>query len=274
MKNLIQRTISGIIFIAIVIGSILWNQYSFGVAFAIITALSLYEFHKLTNHQEHVEVNTVCSIIGGLLIFTCSYLYATSIFPFQIYLVYGLYLVFTFIAELYRKKEQPLHNWSYLLLGQIFIAIPFSLLNFILFTPVYQPLMLIALFVTIWVNDTGAYIVGVTSSKFGNHRLFERISPKKSWEGFIGGAIFALLSGYIFSLFITELSLLQWLIFSEIIVIFGTFGDLIESLMKRTLHVKDSGNIIPGHGGILDRFDSMLLAAPMIFIYLTILSLF
>ena len=117
-------------------------------------------------------------------------------------------------------------------------------------------------------NDTGAYVVGVT---FGKHRLFERISPKKSWEGFFGGAFFALISGYVFSLIIKDISLINWLIFSEIIVIFGTFGDLIESLLKRTLDVKDSGNVIPGHGGLLDRFDSMLLAAPAIYLFLTVL---
>jgi len=128
--------------------------------------------------------------------------------------------------------------------------------------------MLMAVFVTIWVNDTGAYVFGVT---LGKHRMFERVSPKKSWEGFIGGGLTALLSGYVFSLIVPEISLIQWLIFSEIVVIFGTFGDLLESLMKRTIHVKDSGDVIPGHGGLLDRFDSMLLVAPAIFIYLSFL---
>jgi len=127
---------------------------------------------------------------------------------------------------------------------------------------------LLAVFVTIWVNDTGAYLFGIT---FGKHRLFERVSPKKSWEGFFGGALSALALGYVFSLIIPEISLVECLLFSEIIVIFGTFGDLIESLMKRTVEVKDSGNAIPGHGGLLDRFDSMLLAAPVIFIYLSFL---
>ena len=172
------------------------------------------------------------------------------------------------ILELYRKQTNPVHNWAYFILGQIFIALPFSLLNFILFINDWQPLVLLSVFVTIWVNDTGAYLTGVT---IGKHRLFERISPKKSWEGFIGGAVFALLSGYIFSLLIPGIQLINWLIFSEIIVVFGTFGDLIESLMKRTVGVKDSGDLIPGHGGLLDRFDSMLLAAPVIFIYLSLL---
>jgi phosphatidate cytidylyltransferase len=172
------------------------------------------------------------------------------------------------ISELFRRQENPIHNWAYFILGQVFIALPFSLLSFILFIDGYQPLVLLSVFVTIWVNDTGAYLVGVT---FGKNRLFERISPKKSWEGFVGGALAALASGYVFSLLIPEISLLNWFIFSEIIVIFGTLGDLIESLLKRTIHVKDSGNVIPGHGGLLDRFDSMLLAAPVVFIFLSFL---
>ena len=158
-----------------------------------------------------------------------------------------------------------MNNLAYFILGQLFIALPFSLLCFILYVSDYQSIILLAVFITIWVNDTGAYVSGML---LGKHKLFERISPKKTWEGFIGGAFFALISGYVFSLFIPELNLLQWFIFSEIIVIFGTFGDLTESLMKRTENVKDTGNIIPGHGGLLDRFDSMLMSAPVIFLWL------
>jgi phosphatidate cytidylyltransferase len=202
------------------------------------------------------------------LLFASSFVYASDIWRNSSFSIYGIYVVFVLILELYRKQTNPIHNWAYFILGQIFIALPFSLLNFILFINDWQPLVLLSVFVTIWVNDTGAYLTGVT---IGKHRLFERISPKKSWEGFIGGAVFALLSGYIFSLLIPGIQLINWLIFSEIIVVFGTFGDLIESLMKRTVGVKDSGDLIPGHGGLLDRFDSMLLAAPVIFIYLSLL---
>lgn len=271
MNNFLQRTISGAVLIILIVASILWNKYLFGIVFAVITALAIFEFHRLTNQQKGVCVNPTVAIIGALLLFASSFLYASGILPTIVYLTYLFFAVVVFIAELYRKKEQPIHNWAYFFLGQFFVALPFSLLNFILFVPSYQPIVLLAVFVTIWVNDTGAYLVGMT---FGKHRLFERISPKKSWEGFVGGAVFALISGYVFSLFIPEISLLEWFIFSEIIVVFGTFGDLTESLLKRTLNVKDSGNIIPGHGGILDRFDSMLLAAPIICIYLQLLIFF
>ncbi len=271
MNNFLKRTLSGTVFVILLVGLILWNQYSFGIVFAIITALTIFEFHKLTNHKGQIEVCCSFSIISSILLFICSYLYASAIFPnLKIYLIYILSVVCVLIAELYRKKEQPVNNWAYFLLGQVFVALPFSGLNFILFFPSYRPLILLAVFVIIWINDTGAYITGVS---IGKHRLFERISPKKSWEGFIGGAVFALGAAYVFSLIIPDISLINWFIFAEIIVIAGTFGDLIESLLKRSVGVKDSGNFIPGHGGLLDRFDSILLAAPMIFIYLQLIGI-
>ena len=266
MNNFVKRTISGGIFVAIVVTSILLSPYTFAVVFAVFTALAAHEFHKLTNKPVDIQVNKTVALIGALLLFVCSFVYASGKFQYPVYSFYGLYIVAVFIAELYRKKQNPVNNLAYFILGQIFIALPFSLLSYILFVSDYQPIILLAVFISIWVNDTGAYVTGML---LGKHKLFERISPKKTWEGFIGGAVFALLSGFVFSLFIPELNLLQWFIFSEIIVIFGTFGDLTESLMKRTENVKDTGNIIPGHGGLLDRFDSMLMSAPVIFIWLS-----
>lgn len=268
MNNFLKRTLSGAVFITIIIGSILINEYTFAAAFALITALAVAEFHKITNRLENVSVNSGLAIISSVLLFVCSFLYNSNFIGAKVFSVYGLSLLIVFVYELYRKESNPIHNWAYFVLGQVFIALPFALLTSILYVIEYQPILLLAVFATIWVNDTGAYLVGVT---FGKHRLFERISPKKSWEGFVGGGVFALISGYVFSLFISDLDLVQWLIFSEIIVILGTYGDLTESLMKRTLNIKDSGNTIPGHGGILDRFDSMILAAPAVFIYLTFL---
>lgn len=268
MNNFVMRALSGFLFIALIIGSILFTQYSFVSVFSLICGWSVYEFHKLTNRPLEVDVSFFSSILGAGILFLISYLFASGVVRYPAYSIYGLYVVIVLIAELYRKKQNPVNNWAYFVLGQAFIALPFALLNFILFISDYQPLILLAVFVTIWVNDTGAYLVGVS---IGKHRLFERISPKKSWEGFFGGAAAALISGYVFSLFIPQISLLNWLIFSEIIVVFGTFGDLMESLVKRTVNVKDSGNVIPGHGGLLDRFDSMLLAAPVVFIFLSFL---
>ena len=269
MNNFVQRTLSGALFVSLIIASILLSKYYvFLGTFGIISGLTIREFHKLTNQQKDVSVNGLLGIGGAVLQFVTCYFFANKTLVFPFFLGYGIYIIMALILELYSKKTNPIHNWAYFLIGQILIAIPFSLLNFILFIDGLQPVILLALFATIWVNDTGAYLVGVT---IGKHRLFERISPKKTWEGFFGGAIFTLISGYIFSLYLPQMNLLNWLIFSELIVIFGTYGDLLESLLKRTIDVKDSGNVIPGHGGLLDRFDSMLLAAPVIFIYLSIL---
>ena len=270
MNNFLKRTLSGALFVGIIIVAVLLDSYVFAAIFAIITGSAVWEFHKLTNTQTDVDVNGILSVVGGVILFLTSFFYASDLIRYPVFSIYGLYIIVLLINELYKKKKNPIHNWAYFIMGQMLIALPFSLLNFIAYIDAdhYKPLILLAVFITIWVNDSGAYLVGVT---FGKHRLFERISPKKSWEGFFGGAIAALGSGYVFSLLIPEISLLNWLVFSEIIVIFGTFGDLNESLLKRTLQVKDSGNAIPGHGGWLDRFDSMLLAAPVIFIYLSII---
>ena len=269
MNNFFQRTISGAIFISIIIASILLHSYAFVAVFVVVCIWCVCEFQQLTNTQPNVNVNTWVAAFGGAFLFVCSYLYASGTISYKwIYAIYIIYVMTVFVWELYRKQPNPINNWAYFILGQMYVAVPLSLLNFILFTTDYAPILLLSVFVIIWVNDTGAYLCGVT---FGKHRLFERISPKKSWEGFIGGAIFSLAAGYVFSLFIPEISLLHWFILTEIIVVFGTFGDLSESLLKRTLNIKDSGNAIPGHGGLLDRFDSMLFAAPAVFVYLMFL---
>lgn len=267
-KNLIQRTLSGLIFIGIVIISILWHPCAFGAAFFVATFLGLHEFYKLTYKPQTIEINIYVGVLAGLILFVCSFLYAYGIASNLIFAFYAIFVLGVFIAELFRKKENPINNWAYFFLGQAYVALPFSLLNYIIFIEGYQPWLLLALFITLWVNDTGAYVTGMT---FGKHKMFERVSPKKTWEGFFGGAVFALISGYILSLIIPDISLWQWLVFSELVVIFGTLGDLCESLLKRTENVKDAGKLIPGHGGILDRFDSMLLAAPVVLIFLKII---
>ena len=268
MNNFVTRTLSGVLFVGLVVGSILLSPYAFLAFFSIVCGWAIREFHTLTNTQTDVDVNVWIAFFGAILLFISSFFHSSGLIRYPVLSVYSFYIVLVLVYELYRKQHNPIHNWAYFVLGQVFIALPFSLLNYILYIDQWQPIILLSVFVTIWVNDTGAYLIGVT---FGKHRLFERISPKKSWEGFFGGAAFAILSGYVFSLFIPQICLINWLIISEIIVIFGTFGDLIESLLKRTVNVKDSGNIIPGHGGLLDRFDSMLLAAPVVYIFLSFL---
>ncbi len=268
MNNFWVRTLSGALFVILVVGSIILGSITFSVFFSIVTFLAVFEFHKLTNKQSGVTVNPYLSAIGGVLLFLTAHFLASGAAISPFYLFYGLFVMVVIVSSLYQHKPNPIHNWAYFLAGQIIIALPMALLNYIIFADGLQRMLVLSLFIIIWVNDTGAYLTGVT---FGKHKLFLRISPKKSWEGFFGGAMFSLVAGYVLSRFVPELNPVEWIIFSIIVVIAGTFGDLTESLLKRTLEVKDSGNIIPGHGGILDRFDSLLLASPFIFIYLSIL---
>jgi phosphatidate cytidylyltransferase len=273
-KNFIQRTVAGAVLVILILSSIWFSKYGFFVLFCIISALLTAEFHKLTNRSD-VFVPYIVAVCASVVLFAAFFLYFAGFeVPFYkyIFILYAVIVLGFFLYELFKKSENPINNLAYFVLGQVYIALPLSLLNGILFyNDVWTPVFLIALFVTIWLNDTCAYLVG---SKFGKHRLFKRVSPKKSWEGFIGGAFGALLSGCLFYCVVPIHSLWFWLIFVEIVVVFGTFGDLLESLLKRTVGVKDSGHIIPGHGGMLDRFDSLLLSSPIIYLYMYMYLIF
>lgn len=277
MKNFIQRTITGIIFVSIVLTSIYFQpEYkTLTTLFAIVMGWGLIEYYSLVNKGFNIQVPTTYLFICGMLLYgligsTTGNTLTTLVFA----ALYILCITGLFIYELYRKKEQPIHNLAFSMLGQVVVALPCSLINLIAVPD--QIHWVFALFILIWLSDTGAYLVGCT---LGKHKLFERISPKKSWEGFFGGCAFAIGgSMLLWHLFTTvwpigaNTTWWQWLIFAIIIIIFGTYGDLSESLLKRAANIKDSGNILPGHGGILDRFDSLLLCIPVVYIYLEILN--
>ena len=269
-NNLFLRTLTGIVYVAALVGGILGGVYSYATLFSVIVGLCLWEFYGLVNTNKQVNVSRYINVCGGIYLFLATFFFIwNENIGFSVYLPYLFYLLIIFICELYRKKENPLLNWAYSFLGQIYIALPLSLLNRIAFLPSesgmkYVPFLLLSLFVFIWINDTGAYLVG---SSCGKHRLFERISPKKSWEGFLGGMILSALSALVFAHFYSEISCLHWIGLAILVVIFATFGDLTESLIKRTLKVKDSGNVLPGHGGFLDRLDSLLFAVYVLFFY-------
>ena len=268
IKTLAVRAVTGAIFVAIIVCSILFNEYTFAVVFATFAALASAEFYRLVNDLTHTPRGTLfVDILGSVLLFTTLYIYSTSNFHTGgiITAPYLVYFLVRFIMQLYDKVERPLEGWAYSFLGQIYVALPFALCNVIYFR--FSPIILLSLFVFIWVNDTGAYLVGCT---IGRHRLYERISPKKSWEGFWGGVVLAAVAAYVASCYIDILNTWQWIGLALTCSVFGTWGDLCESLVKRSLNVKDSGNILPGHGGWLDRFDSVLLAAPAAILYLFI----
>lgn len=274
-KDLGTRILSGIIFIAILIGGILVNQYTYVIVFAIVVALSLYEFYNLLERTGRAKVSKTLNILGGLSLFIGSYSFFSSSSESLIVLVpFALFILILFISELYLKRENPLQSLAYAVLGQAYISIPLSLLSYLAFnyesqSHDYHYAYLLGLFIFIWVNDSFAYLFG---SAFGKHRLFERISPKKSWEGFIGGAACSIIAAIVYAQFHSQLPVWGWIGFALIMVSFGTLGDLIESLFKRTLNIKDSGNLIPGHGGILDRLDSVIFAIPAQFVYLEVIS--
>ena len=256
---------------AVLLGAIFYDSLTFALLFCVIVGLSLWEFYGLLKHFEDTALRRVVSTGAGMYLFVASYLCASG-FGTLFFLPYLLYIMYAFISVLYTKAPNPIENWAYMLLGQIYCAGSFSLLNFIAIrpglathAPEYNLLFVLALFVFIWLNDTGAFLVG---SMIGKHRLFERISPKKSWEGFFGGMVFAMLASQVFAYIDSEIAWYNWLGLSVVIVIFGTWGDLVESLLKRTLGVKDSGKILPGHGGMLDRFDSVMLAIPAAYMYI------
>jgi phosphatidate cytidylyltransferase len=277
-SNLLLRTVTGILFVAVLVGCILYSPLAFGLLFTLIAALSVHEFaHLINQHEAGIQVNRSITALGAAYLFLAFMSFCLSNTGSYIFLPYLLLLLYLFITELYLKKKNPVGNWAYSVLSQIYVALPFALLNVLAFhinrtdsTVSYNPILPLSLFIFIWLNDTGAYCIG---SLLGKHRLFPRISPKKSWEGSIGGAIVVVIASLVLAHYYDFLNQWQWIGFSLVVVIFGTWGDLTESLLKRHLGIKDSGHILPGHGGMLDRFDSALLAIPAAVVYLYALSL-
>ena len=279
-SNFIQRAITGVIFVGVLIGCILGGPISFSLLFALITALTIHEFGTIGSKQPDVEINKpICMLAGVFLFFGFAYL---GVMPGQseILIPYLFLLIYLLVSELYLKKKNPLNNWAYTMMSQVYIALSFSMLNVLAYHSVggtspyqiqYNPILPLSIFIFTWINDTGAYCTGML---FGKHRLFERISPKKSWEGSIGGGVFSIIAAILMAHFFPFMSIGVWIGLALTVVVFGTWGDLTESLLKRTLGIKDSGNILPGHGGMLDRFDSTLMAVPAAVVYLYVISFF
>lgn len=272
-NNFIQRAVTGVLFVIVLVGCILYSPLSFGILFTIISVLSVHEFAQLVSKSSEVSINKTITALGGAYLFLALMSFCTQqSVGARVFLPYLGLLLYMMITELYLKKKNPTGNWAYSMLSQLYVALPFALLNVLAFqnspetgSVTYNPILPLSIFVFIWLSDTGAYCVG---SLIGKHRLFERISPKKSWEGSIGGGIFSIASSLGFAHFFPFMPGWRWVGLAIVVVIFGTWGDLTESLMKRQLGIKDSGNILPGHGGMLDRFDSALMAIPAAVVYL------
>lgn len=277
-SNFIKRAITGILFVAILVGCILSGTLSFGILFVVISSLTIFEYGQLINNRaEGANVNKFIIMLGGAYLFLAIMAFYIDAADSKIFIPYIVLLLYLMISELYLKKENPLLNWAYSMLSQLYIGLPFALLNVLAFhtdpeysSVSYNPILPLSIFIFLWLNDTGAYCIG---SLIGKHRLFERISPKKSWEGSIGGGVVGIGASFVLAHYFPFLSMWEWAGLALTVVIFGTWGDLTESLLKRQLHVKDSGTILPGHGGLLDRFDSSLMAIPAAVVYLYVLTL-
>jgi phosphatidate cytidylyltransferase len=272
LSNLTQRVIAALIGIPIVLGAILYNQYTYGILFLLITILTITEFYKLLKLDENLPL-TFYGTLCGTLIFILTFLVESNHLIFNYYYLIIPLLTITFFIKLFKKNDKkPFLNLGYTFLGIIYVAMPFALINeLVLLDNGYEPQLILGCLFLLWANDTGAYFAGRT---LGKRKLFERVSPKKTWEGFFGGAITALIVAFILTKYFN--SLLDWQWYGVAIIIFttGTLGDLVESLFKRSIDIKDSGSIIPGHGGFMDRFDGLLLSIPFIVTFLKLSTLF
>ncbi len=282
LKNLITRSITGILYVAIMVTSFL-QSVNMIVVFALITGLATWEFTGLVNEHKHVNVNRLITTVAGVYFFLAvAGVNSGAIQTNAVFVPYLLTIIYLFISGLYTKSSDSVNDWAYTMLSQMYIALPLSTINVIAFRQAadglnyYYYLLPLSIFIFLWTNDTGAYCTG---SLFGKHKLFPRISPAKSWEGSIGGGILVLIVASVMYFIesqgenLSGLNLIEWLGLGLVVVVFGTWGDLVESLLKRTLGIKDSGNILPGHGGILDRIDSSLMAIPASVVYLYSLTL-
>ncbi len=265
MNNLIKRTLTGILIVVFILGGIWLHPITFAVVGFVIMVATLIEFYNLISVIGLVS-DRIAGVTLGIIIYLLSLAIAADLVSRKFFLIVIPVVLLFFVIELYRTRDNPFANLANTLLGVIYISLPLALMPFSAFdhSGTFSPLLLIGFFILLWIYDSAAYLIG---SSFGRHRLFEKISPKKSWEGAIGGIMIAMIAGWILSEWLTIFSEIEWIILAALISLFATFGDLFESLLKREAGVKDSGSVMPGHGGFLDRFDGFLFAFPAAFLF-------
>ncbi|MGN6646141.1 MAG: phosphatidate cytidylyltransferase [Cytophaga sp.] len=282
MNNLVQRTITGVLGAAFMLTAIWFSFYSFAAVFFLVTILSTYEYHQLLT-KTGIPNNALAGITGSIVVYVLFVLQALNFDSGAILIAVPclLFMIYMLI-ELFSTNDQPITRVTYTIAGILYIAVPFGLLTLIPWDhnpsgcynwkpikPVYAFELIFALLFLIWANDVGAYFVG---KSLGRHKLFERISPKKTWEGSLGGLGTAMIFAYLLYCYFGIFSIPAWMGLCVIVVISGSLGDLVESMIKRTLQVKDSGTLLPGHGGFLDRFDALIFAIPFVYLYLTLIK--
>lgn len=269
-SNLTQRIIAAIIGAAVIISGMLFSPYTYWWVFLFISIMTQDEFYRLVGLNGNFPLRFYGTICGAVLNIS-TFMVERGIWPFRAYYLMVPLLSVTFFIKLFKPNDpRPFESLGYTFLGIIYVAVPFSLVNEMAINlDHFNPLLMLGVLLILWVNDSGAYFAG---SLMGKRKLFERISPKKTWEGFVGGAICSVLVAFFYARYESELQTWHWLVIAGIIAVTGTLGDLVESLFKRSIDIKDSGSIIPGHGGFLDRFDGLLLSLPFILTFLKIFA--
>lgn len=265
VSNFFKRTLTAGAFVAILLCATWFSHLTFSILFLIVTILGVWEFYTLSEKGGSQPQKIAGTTVAAFLFISNAWV-VTGNHSLRLLAINIPVFFCVFILELFRKKEKPFENIALTFLGIFYVAVPFSLLHHILtISGSYSYEILFGCWFILWSNDSGAYLAG---SAFGKNKLFPRVSPGKSWEGSIGGAVIAYVITWIISGWYISISRADWYVIATILIVIGTLGDLVESLYKRSLQVKDSGTLLPGHGGILDRFDSLLMAVPFVFTYL------
>ncbi len=266
-NNLTQRLVTGFIGAGLVIYASYFSEWTYFVVFLVISCLSILEFYQLTGLDGMLPLKYI-GTLNAMLIFVLSFFVEKGICNTTLYFIIFPSIALIFLIKLYKKEKKPFTNIAYTLLGIIYVGLPFALLNISVYADGgYNYQIIIGILLLLWASDTGGYIAGVL---FGRTKLFERVSPKKSWEGMVGSFILAMVIATFIVKYFDVMTWYQWYLVAVIMVVAGTYGDLVESLFKRSIEIKDSGTSLPGHGGFLDRFDGLLISIPFIVFLLKI----
>jgi phosphatidate cytidylyltransferase len=277
LNDFFRRTLTGAFIVIFTLGGFWLHPVSFFLTGLVILSGTQYEYYLIIKNTG-IRPQMIPGMILGATAYVIATLIAAGILQYKFFLVLFPEIVFILITELYRRQDKPFDSLSHTLFGALYTALPLSMFPFAAFSRtglisilphdniIFSPGIIIGFFILLWGNDTGAYLAGISA---GRHRLMERISPKKSWEGFIGGTILTVLIAWLLSGWLGVMDTGKWIAVSLIISVSGTYGDLIESMLKRSTGVKDSGTIMPGHGGFLDRFDSTLISFPLAFLFIS-----
>lgn len=279
MKNFIIRALTAIVYVVLLVGCTVLNPISSFAFFAIVAFATVWEFSTVVNNHYGANVNRSINSMAAVIL--CGVVWEWKIGAgdySQMTALYGFTMLYVIINELYRREEDAIKNWTLAFASQLYIALPFALIPMISVHydvaaggMTYDWIYPLSVFIFLWMSDTGAYIVGSLFSRYVPYKLFPRISPNKSWIGSIGGGLLAIAAAVVIWHFAGGLKIYEWMGLALVVAVFGTWGDLVESLIKRQLGIKDSGKVLPGHGGMLDRFDSALVAIPAAAIYLAII---